>query len=431
MALASQSTRSDRSFNGSNRNGLASLLPRVALISLAAAGAIGVGYWIMRADGVESADSLLPNSGAGSFALSIPSGVTAKDANNGATALDHALALTDTTTSSSSAPPTPPATAPAAAPNLVPQIETPTTPPSSTPGKDAAPAVTPTIEPSNAPTITPPPAPGNGFDTAQQITPPTSAITGSSAEQLARGLTVAANDPVQARALLSTALLSGQLNAAESHQAASALTRIGQTLVFTPVYNANDPTFFQYTIAAGDSLEKIVRKQKLGCDWRLVARINNIKKPESIRVGQRLKLPRGPFSAVISKRDYRVDLCMGVGESRVVFASLPCGLGEANGTPIGRFRVKPGSKLLDPEWAHPVTGEHFESNNPKNPIGEHWLGLEGLEATNAQLAGYGIHGTIDIDSIGHDRSLGCVRLLADDVAVVWESLPDGATVEIR
>ena len=134
---------------------------------------------------------------------------------------------------------------------------------------------------------------------------------------------------------------------------------------------------------------------------------------------------------MISKRDYRVDLCMGVGESRVVFASLPCGLGEANGTPIGRFRVKPGSKLLDPEWAHPVTGEHFESNNPKNPIGEHWLGLEGLEATNAQLAGYGIHGTIDIDSIGHDRSLGCVRLLADDVAVVWESLPDGATVEIR
>ncbi len=431
MALASQSTRSDRSFNGPNRNGLATMLPRVALIGLAAAGAIGVGYWIMRADGVESADALLTNPGANAFALLPAREVAASEENDGATALDRALALNDSATPSSSAPPTPPSTAP----NLVPPIETPVkdAAPVAAPtvAPTVAPSVAPSVAPTDAPTITPPPAPGNGFDAAPQIAPPAPALAGSSAEQLGRGLTIAANDPVQARALLSTALLSGQLSASDCHQAASALTRIGQTLVFTPVYNANDPTFFQYTIAAGDSLEKIVRKQKLGCDWRLVARINNIKKPEAIRVGQRLKLPRGPFSAVISKRDYRVDLCMGVGENRVVFASLPCGLGEANGTPTGRFRVKPGSKLLDPEWAHPVTGEHFDASNANNPIGEHWLGLEGLEPTNAQLAGYGIHGTIDIDSIGHDRSLGCVRLLADDVAVVWESLPDGATVEIR
>ena len=75
--------------------------------------------------------------------------------------------------------------------------------------------------------------------------------------------------------------------------------------------------------------------------------------------------------------------------------------------------------------------EHFAASDVKNPIGEHWLGLEGVDATNAQLTGYGIHGTIDVDSIGQDRSLGCVRLLSDDVGVVWESLGDGASVEIR
>ena len=112
-------------------------------------------------------------------------------------------------------------------------------------------------------------------------------------------------------------------------------------------------------------------------------------------------------------------------------ASLPVGLGAANGTPEGRFRVKPGSKLLNPEWIHPVTGQRYEADDPANPIGEHWLGLEGIEAGNASLLGYGIHGTIENDSIGQNMSLGCVRLLKDDVALVWESLADGSEVEIR
>ena len=111
--------------------------------------------------------------------------------------------------------------------------------------------------------------------------------------------------------------------------------------------------------------------------------------------------------------------------------SLPVGLGKSNGTPTGRFKVRVGSKLLNPEWRNPITGEFFDSNDPLNPIGEHWLGLEGLEASNAQLLGYGIHGTVEPGSIGQDQSRGCVRLIAEDVAIVWETLGDGSEVEIR
>jgi lipoprotein-anchoring transpeptidase ErfK/SrfK len=77
-----------------------------------------------------------------------------------------------------------------------------------------------------------------------------------------------------------------------------------------------------------------------------------------------------------------------------------------------------------------VTGQRYEADDPANPIGEHWLGIEGVEDANSALLGYGIHGTVDNDSIGHDRSLGCVRLLADDVALVWETLAEGSSVEI-
>jgi LysM repeat protein len=289
--------------------------------------------------------------------------------------------------------------------------------------------------PAEAPTTPPPARPiGNGFDGSGDdgtIIRPAAPAAASGADALTEGLQLAATDPVRARTLLSNALLAGSLGPKDRKDAADALTKIGRELSLTPVLNANDTTFFRYEVQSGDSLQKIVRKHKLGCDWRLVQRINNIKRPEAIRVGQKLKLPKGPFTAVVWKGDYRIDLCIGAGDDRVVFASLPVGLGSSNGTPTGRFRVRIGSKLLDPEWRHPVTGEYFASDDPKNPIGEHWLGLEGIDASNQELLGYGIHGTIDIDSIGQDRSLGCVRLLADDVALVWEALGDGCEVEIR
>ena len=257
------------------------------------------------------------------------------------------------------------------------------------------------------------------------------AAADSPAGKLKAGLAIAGTEPVKARALLSSAVLSGTLNQQDSYDAFNALAQINSKLFLTPVFNAGDPACTQYTVEANDSLEKIVRNKKIGCDWRLVARLNNIKKPESIQVGKRLKLPKGPFSAVVWKRDYRIDICVGEGADRVIVASMPVGLGEANGTPTGLFKVRSGSKLLNPEWTHPVTGQRYAADDPANPIGEHWLGLEGTEEKTSSLKGYGIHGTVEQDSIGQNRSLGCVRLLAGDVALVWECLGDGAVVEIR
>ena len=289
-----------------------------------------------------------------------------------------------------------------------------------------APASTPTTEP---PAPAPATRPGNGFATT---TPPSAPTATSLDAQLKLGHDLAATNPIEARRILSSALLSGQLASADARTAADTLNAITEQIFFTPVYNVNDTLFTQYTVQSGDALSKIVRKQKVACDWRLVKRINNLKSESAIREGQRLKLPRGTFHARISKRDYRLDLILDNGTERIVVACFPVGLGSANGTPLGNFRVRPNSKLVNPEWTHPVSGEHFTAEDPKNPIGEHWLGLEGVDATNRDFLGYGIHGTVDPSSIGQDKSLGCVRLLDTDVAIVWECLSEpNSIIEIK
>jgi hypothetical protein len=467
MALASQSPRSTRQFQPSQRFGT-----QFILLGAAAVASLGAGWWLMRADAgsteIASASpaalaSSVPAASGSNQPMRTPTSLDAEQTSGSApsnntslkngSALDNIVAdagreAAQTSSEVNAAG----ASSPVAATNALGAQSTPatTTPPSaptSTPPASTTPASTPpaSTPPATNPSATPE-APANdsqealkksdgikqnGITQGERPAATPAANAGSPAGNLAQGLSLAASEPVKARAMLSSALLSGELSPLDAKRCSDALVEIGRVLAFTPVYNANDPMFFQYTVQSGDSLEKIVRRHKIGCDWRLVQRINNIKKPEAIRVGQRLKLPKGPFSAVVSKRDYRVDICVGAGNERVVLTSLPCGLGSANGTPTGNFKVRVGSKLLNPEWTHPVTGEHFAGDDPKNPIGEHWLGLEGTDTTNAQLAGYGIHGTIDIDSIGQDRSLGCVRLLAEDVALVWECLGDGAMVEIR
>ena len=108
------------------------------------------------------------------------------------------------------------------------------------------------------------------------------------------------------------------------------------------------------------------------------------------------------------------------------------GLGALDSTPTGLFRIRTGSKLVNPPWTNPRTGEYFEPNDPLNPIGEHRLGFEGIEARTKDLQGYGIHGTIEPSSIGMSESMGCVRLLDDDVALLYETLTEGnSTVVIR
>ncbi|TVQ54093.1 MAG: LysM peptidoglycan-binding domain-containing protein [Phycisphaerales bacterium] len=231
-----------------------------------------------------------------------------------------------------------------------------------------------------------------------------------------------ANEPVEARRLLTLAYDSGELSRSEMRTVRQKLTQLNERLVFSPEIVQGDPFSFGYTVRSGDSLARLTTRQGAQVDWRLIQRINRVSRPERIYPGQQLKLISGPFHAVVHKSEYRLDLYLGDGSERVFVRSFPVGLGEFDSTPIGRFKVRTNSKLINPAWTNPRTREYFSPDNPENPIGNHWIGLKGIDEHLADVDGYGIHGTIEPDSIGQQRSMGCIRLHNEDVELIYELL---------
>lgn len=311
-----------------------------------------------------------------------------------------------------------------------PALENPNAPrlPQATPGTAPLPATGGTLptQGSNAPTFAADPA-GPSAEVRQ--------LVDSAARAISSGKLV------EGRTLLNRALLSDGLPKEERNALRKQIETVNQTLLFSPTVTPGDPLVDSYAIQPGDSLVTLTRKQGLPVDWRFLQRINGIQRPEALRVGQRVKVVRQPFHAVVHKNDYRLDLYAGdpvpaggslgrktgpdgQDESWTFIRSFKVGLGESNGTPEGGFVVRPKSKLVNPAWTNPRTGEKFAADDPKNPIGERWIGLEGTEPATAKFQGYGIHGTTDPDSIGQQRSMGCVRMAGGDVEIVYEVLLD-------
>jgi lipoprotein-anchoring transpeptidase ErfK/SrfK len=238
---------------------------------------------------------------------------------------------------------------------------------------------------------------------------------------------LAAGDPVAARSVLNQALHEPGLGEEQRSGLRARLTAINEELVFSAKVVAGDPLTDTHAIASGEYLSTLPAKLGLAIDWRLLQRVNAIPNPDKIRLGQKLKLVRGPFHAVVDKSDYRLDLYAGApedGASWTYIRSVRVGLGEGDSTPTGDFVVKRNSKLFDPHWVNPRTGERFDKTNPDNPIGDWWIGIEGLGA-DAVKTGYGLHGTIDPPSIGQQKSMGCVRMLDADVELVYAMLVEG------
>ncbi|RLS46142.1 MAG: LysM peptidoglycan-binding domain-containing protein [Planctomycetota bacterium] len=246
----------------------------------------------------------------------------------------------------------------------------------------------------------------------------------ASNESLQAALAQVDTDPVAARESLTRILDNSATTATDRLGAYEAINKVNAVLTFSERVLANDPFSKQYTVQEGDSLSNIRKSLHLDCEWRFLQRINHLATERSIRVGQVLKTPTGAFHGEVHKSEFRLNIFEGDGPGRVMVASYPISLGEFNSTPIGAFSIRPRSKLIDPEWRNPRTGQHFASNDPANPIGERWIGLKGIEPHNKNFEGYGIHGTTDIASIGKQASMGCVRMLPQDVEVVYELLTE-------
>jgi LysM repeat protein len=296
-------------------------------------------------------------------------------------------------------PPTPTAPAPAPKPATAPAV---TTPPTLAPKPDPAP-----------PTAVQP-RPGD------VASPEVKRLIDSGRELAAKG------DLVQARATLNKALQAASL-AADAEVARDEISGINQKLIFSPQIADNDPAVTSYVVQPGDNLTRIALKTHV--PYQFISAINNNLDPRRLRVGQRLKLVNGPFHIVVHKKSFRLDLYLGdpTGPAGVYVRSFRVGLGEHGSTPTGQFLVRAGGKLIKPEWTNPRTGQRFLADDPKNPLGGYWMGLRGIDPGTEPLKGYGVHGTIAPESIGTEASMGCVRLVADDIKLLFSMLEEEQT----
>jgi len=281
----------------------------------------------------------------------------------------------------------------------------------STPANDQRPAASPAGTPT---TDTPATTPPRAVSHAQRL--------------LEDGLKQsAAGRLIEARQTLSMALEQLDPASRDAAMAREHLGEINNVLVFSEKVAPNDRFARTHKIQSGELLSTIAKP--LGVDWRFIARLNNIKDPGRIQAGQNIKVIDGTFHAIVRKSAYELDLYLGEGSDRVFVRSFRVGLGELDSTPVGRFTVL--SRVANPSWKNPRTGEYFGPDDPKNPIGEYWIGFKGIEPKTEGMIGYGLHGTIEPESIGKQLSMGCVRMLDEDISLVYELLTSSRnTIEI-
>jgi len=224
---------------------------------------------------------------------------------------------------------------------------------------------------------------------------------------------VIGKDLIAARTHFSEALSLG-VGEADEKFLRGELSRLGNETIFSARITDGDPHVDRYIIKTGDTLGKIARQFKVSDD--LLATINGIRNKNLIRVGQALKVIQGPFHAVVSKKTFTLDLHLGstfVKQYRV-------GLGEDGSTPTGEWQV--GTKLKNPQYYPPRGGDVIAADDPTNPLGERWIGLIGVSGDALGQRRYGIHGTIEPNSIGHNTSLGCIRMYNKDVEQLYDCL---------
>lgn len=112
------------------------------------------------------------------------------------------------------------------------------------------------------------------------------------------------------------------------------------------------------------------------------------------------------------------DRKLAVIESGNVVKIFPTAVGAPKSpSPAGSYKIV--ERIPDPTWYG-----HGQIVPPgkNNPVGTRWIGLS--------VKGYGIHGTNNPASIGHNASHGCIRMRNKDVEQLFEMVAVGDAVEL-
>ena len=186
------------------------------------------------------------------------------------------------------------------------------------------------------------------------------------------------------------------------------LDRINMEIIFS---NTNSPDNTQHDVVSGDTLGELAKKY--GTTIELIKKKNNLKN-DIIRIGQKLRIWTGQFNIFVDKSQNVLLLKKDDEVVKVYVVST----GENASTPVGEFKIT--TKLVDPVWFN--RGVVVPPESPANVLGTRWLGFN--------IQGYGIHGTVDPETIGQPVTAGCVRMLNEEVQELYSIIPIGTKVEV-
>ncbi|MBV8781474.1 MAG: L,D-transpeptidase family protein [Phycisphaerae bacterium] len=275
-----------------------------------------------------------------------------------------------------------------------------------------------------------PTAGGDGAMTAAWSPTPSVAPAAPSGSFLADAAAKSsAGDLLGARKLLNDALLSGKLSAFDIEATKKSLAELNEQLVFSSHRYPDDEYGGVHMVRPGEQLKRIA--DTFDIPWQFLGSINNLTDPRKMKSGVAIKVIKGPFTVIVTKSKFNMDLYLGSTPGQpgsLYIRSYPVGLGKEDSTPTGTWMV--GTKAKDPVYYSPRGEGVMAADDPKNPLGHRWISIVGMDGKALGAQSYGIHGTIDPESIGKQASMGCIRMHNEDVAVLFDLLAEGKSIVI-
>ena len=183
------------------------------------------------------------------------------------------------------------------------------------------------------------------------------------------------------------------LNFPESKNIEKAFDKLGNLNIKLLFSKVETPISDIYIVKPGDSLATIAKKHNTTVG--LLLKSNNMR-TSRINPNDRLKLITARFSLLIDKSQNVLFLKT----DEKFFKRYHVGTGKQNSTPVGTFKIT--EKLKNPTWYRPDGGV-VPFGTKENFLGTRWMSID--------YPGYGIHGTWKPDTVGHQSSMGCIRLM--------------------
>lgn len=198
------------------------------------------------------------------------------------------------------------------------------------------------------------------------------------------------------------------------------------------ISNAVVGSRFSYAVRAGDSLTSV--GARFGEDAAALGELNGLQPTSRLKRGQELQINnrhivlRALDDGIVINIPQRMLFYF---QSGKLMGAYPASVGRRTWpTPEGDFDVI--NKEKDKTWIVPESiqeemvaeGKPLRKEvppGPENPLGKYWIRIS---------PSCGIHGTNAPASIYRFRTHGCIRLLPEDIAILFEKIPVGIPVKI-